>query len=109
MALPIRMMKPAKTFSVMWPASMLANRRTLVRDRPREERQHLDEDDQRQDVDRHALRHEQIEEVQAVAPEAVDQHGEEHRERQRRGDDDVAGDGEGVGDQPDAGSASGRT
>ena len=27
--LPSRMMKPAKTCSVMWPASMLANRRTL--------------------------------------------------------------------------------
>ena len=28
-AVPSRMMKPANTFSVMWPASMLANRRTL--------------------------------------------------------------------------------
>ena len=26
---PSRMTKPAKTLSVMWPASMLANRRTL--------------------------------------------------------------------------------
>ncbi len=29
MAPPIRMMKLANTCSVMWPASMLANRRTL--------------------------------------------------------------------------------
>ena len=72
-----------------------------VRDRPRQERQHLDEHDQRQDVDRDAARHEQPEEVQAVLVEAVDDHGEEHEQRQRGGDDDVARHREGVGDQPD--------
>ena len=78
MALPIRMMKPANTFSVMWPASMLANRRTLCEiGREMNDRISI-EHDQRQDVDRHAFRHEQIEEVQAVAHQPVDQHGEEH-------------------------------
>src|SRR6476619_4359183 len=36
-----------------------------VRDRARQERQHLDEHDQRQDQDRDAARHEQLEEAQA--------------------------------------------
>ena len=72
-----------------------------VRDRPRQERQHLDDHDRRQDVDRHALRHEQIQEVQAVAPEAVDDDDEEHEQRQRRGDDQLAGDRERVRDEPD--------
>ena len=39
--------------------------------------------------------------LQAVLVEAVDQHGEEHHQRQRRGDDDVARHREGVGDEPD--------
>ena len=49
-----------------------------VRDRPRQERQHFDDHDRRQDQFRHALRHEQIEEVQAVLPEAVADDDEEH-------------------------------
>jgi hypothetical protein len=61
-----------------------------VRDRPQEERQDFDEHHQRQDVDRNARRNENLEELQAVLVEAVDQHGEEHQQRQRRGDDDVA-------------------
>src|SRR5580693_9369046 len=68
-----------------------------VRDRPQEEREDLDEDDQRQDEDRDAGGHEDREEFQAVLVEAVDQHREEHQERQRRGDDDVARYREGVG------------
>ena len=55
-------MKPAKTFSAMWPASMFANRRTLCEIGAQEEREDLDEDDQRQDADRNAARHEQLEE-----------------------------------------------
>src|SRR6185312_11118919 len=43
-----------------------------VRDRPQEEREHLDEYDQRQDEDRNAAWHEQLEEFQAVLVEAVD-------------------------------------
>src|SRR5271169_4359789 len=52
-----------------------------VRDRPQEERENLDEHDQRQDEDRDARRYEQLEELQAVLVEAVDQHGEEHQKR----------------------------
>ena len=74
------MTKPANTFSVMWPASMLANRRTLC-EIGREMNDSISiEHDQRQNVDRHALRHEQIEEVQSVPHKPVNQHGEEHRE-----------------------------
>src|SRR5579863_8913228 len=72
-----------------------------MRDRPQEEREYLDENDQRQDEDRNARGHEQLEEFQAVLVEAVDQHGEEHQERQRRGDDDVACDREVVGNDAD--------
>ena len=56
---------------------------------------------QRQDVDRDAARHEQLEELQAVAPEAVDDHREEDEQRERHRDDDVARDREGVGDDAD--------
>src|SRR5512144_1822633 len=70
-----------------------------VRDRARHERQDFDRHDERQNVDRHALRYEQVEEVQSVAPQTVNEHGEEHRYDERGGDDDVAGDGEGVRDQ----------
>jgi hypothetical protein len=54
-----------------------------VGDRPRQERQHFDKYDQRQDVDRDALGHEQVEEVQPILPEAVDDDREEHQQRQR--------------------------
>ena len=70
-------------------------------ERPGEERDHLDRHHQRQDVDRHAGRHEQLEEAEAVLVDSHDDHGEEHHQRHRRGDDDVAGDGEGIGEQPD--------
>ena len=73
-----------------------------MRDRPQKERENLDENDQRQDEDRNAGRHEQLEEFQAVLVEAVDQHGEEHQKRQRRGDDDVACNREVVGNDADA-------
>src|ERR1700676_633907 len=69
-----------------------------VRDRPQEERQDLNEHDKRQDVDRNAGRHENLEEFQPVLVEAVNQDGEEHQQRQRRGDDDVARNRERVGD-----------
>src|SRR5215831_6011598 len=72
-----------------------------VRDRPRHERQNFDEDDERQNVDRHALGHEQVEEMEAVPPQPVTEDEQEHRDRQRRSDDDVAGDGERVGDEAD--------
>src|SRR6266700_3728408 len=68
-----------------------------VRDRPQEEREDFDEDDQRQDVDRNARWYENLEELEAVLVEAVNQHSEEHQERQRRGDDDVARNRERVG------------
>src|SRR5665647_2046628 len=61
-----------------------------VRDRPQEERQDFNEHDQRQDVDRNAARYENPEEFQPVLVDAVDQDGEKHQERERRGDDDVA-------------------
>ena len=103
------MMKLANTCSVMWPASMLANRRTLC-EIGRDTNESISiSDDQRQDVDRHALWHEQLEEVEAVADQAVDQHDEEHRQRERRGNDDVAGDRERVGDQADHVQRSART
>src|SRR3954451_17668060 len=72
-----------------------------MRDRPQEEREHLDEHNQRQDEHRNAARHEQLEEPQAVLLESVDHHGEEHEQRERHRDDDVAGHGEGIGDQTD--------
>src|ERR1700694_1065856 len=50
-----------------------------VGDRSRQERQHLDERHQGQDVDRNSARHEQLEEAQPVLPEAVDHHREEHK------------------------------
>src|SRR6185437_13246774 len=46
-----------------------------VRDRSRHEREYFNRNDQRQNVDRHAFRHEQIEEVQPVPNEAIYQHG----------------------------------
>src|SRR3974390_19774 len=70
-----------------------------VRDRPRDEGQDLDRDDQWQDIDRYALRHENIEEVKAVSVEAVNDHNEENGDRHRRGDDDVACHREGEGDE----------
>jgi hypothetical protein len=93
-------MKLANTNSVMWPVSILANRRTLW-ETGRQERQHFDKYDQRQDVDRDALGHEQVEEVQPILPEAVDDDREEHQQRQRGGDDDVAHHRELVGNEPD--------
>ena len=72
-----------------------------VRDRTRQEREHLDDHDERQDVDRHAARHEQLEKAQPVRPEAVDDHREEHQQRQRGGDDDVARHREGIRQQAD--------
>src|SRR5690242_19919826 len=67
-----------------------------VRDRARQERDHLDCHYQRQYHDRNARRHEQFEEPQAVLVKAVDQHGEEDEECQRGRDDDVARDREGI-------------
>src|SRR5262249_44201678 len=68
--------------------------------RPRQERQHLDEGDQGQDVDWNPARNEQLEEMQTVLPEAVDDHGEKDEQRERHRDDDVAGDREGIRDDP---------
>src|SRR6267378_49194 len=69
-----------------------------VRDRAEQERQDFNEHDQRQDVDRNAGRHENLEESQPVLVETVDQDGEEHQKCERRGDDDVARNRERVGD-----------
>ena len=68
-------------------------------DRPRQERDHLDQHDQRHQDARHALRHEQLQEAEAVLHEAVDDDRADHQQRQREGDDDVAGDGEEIGEQ----------
>src|SRR5882757_11564813 len=72
-----------------------------MRNRLQEERDDLDEHHQRQDVDRNTRRHEQLEEFQAVFVKAVKQHDEEHQQGQRYRDDDVAGYGERVGNDPD--------
>src|SRR5215468_1208064 len=72
-----------------------------VRDRSRQERHHLDEGHQRQDVDRNAGRHEQLEEAQPVPPETVDHHGQEDQQRESNGDDDVTGNREGVRNDAD--------
>src|SRR5229473_2367461 len=61
-----------------------------MRNRLQEERYDLDEHHQRQDVDRHTRGHEQLEEFQAVLVQAVEQHDEEHQQRQRGGDDEMA-------------------
>ena len=58
-------------------------------DRAREERDDLNRDDQRQDIDRHAGRHEQLEEVHAVLGDAEDDDEEEHRQRHHDRDDDL--------------------
>src|SRR5215468_520988 len=71
-----------------------------VRDRAREERQHFNEYDERQDVDRYALGHEQVEEVKPVLPESIDEDRQEDRHRQCCSNYDVRGDGEGVRDKP---------
>ena len=68
-----------------------------VGDGLRQERQHLDEGHQGHDVDRNSARHEQLQEVNAVLPEAVDHNREKDEERKRDGNDDVTGDGEGIG------------
>src|SRR6185312_11597422 len=68
-----------------------------VRDRPQEEREDFDEYDEGHDEDRNARRHEYLEEFQAVPVNAVEQDDEEHQQRERHGDDDVARDREGVG------------
>src|SRR5882757_8640581 len=66
-----------------------------------EERYDLDEHHHRQDIERNTRWHEQLEEFQAVLVEAVKQHYEEHQQRQRGGDDEVARDREGVGNDSD--------
>ena len=72
-----------------------------VRQRPRQERNDLDCDDQRQDVHRHAAGNEDLEELQAVFVEAIDQHREEHEQRERGRNDDMAHYREGVGNDAD--------
>src|SRR3982074_1599247 len=72
-----------------------------MRNGPQEERYDLDQHHQRQDVDRNTRRHEQLEEFQAVLVEAVKKHGEEHQQRQRCGNDEMARNREGVGNDPD--------
>jgi microcompartment protein CcmK/EutM len=76
---------------------MLANRRTLC-DSGRDRKEMISvNDNQRQDVDRNAARHEDLREFQAILVEAVDYHREEHEQRERGRDDDVAYDREGAG------------
>src|SRR6516225_3152748 len=72
-----------------------------VGERPRQEGDDFDRDHQRQDVDRNARRHENLEEFQAVFVEAIDQYREEHEQRERGRDDDLACDREGVGNDAD--------
>src|SRR5215475_5314032 len=72
-----------------------------VRDRPQEEREDFDEDDDRQDEDRDARGYEDLEEFQAVLVDAIDQDDEEHQQSQRRGDNDLARNREGVGNDAD--------
>src|SRR3954452_9340666 len=72
-----------------------------MRDRAQQEGEHFDEHDQRQDVDRDAGRHEQLEEFQSVLPEAVDHDGQEDEQRETDGNNDVAGDRERIRDQSD--------
>jgi hypothetical protein len=55
-----------------------------------EERKDFDQHHERQNADGDTRRHEQLEEFQAVLVEAVEKHDEEHQQRQRSGDDDVA-------------------
>src|ERR1700719_4680973 len=83
------------------PGQHVGKQTHAMGDRARQEGQHLDEHDQWQDVDRDALGHEQIEEVEAVLPEPVDEDGEEHEQRQRCSDDDMARHREIVRDDPD--------
>src|SRR3974390_662553 len=72
-----------------------------VGERPRQEGDYFDRDNQRQDVDRDARRHEDPEEFQAVFVEAIDQYREEHEQRKRGRNDDLACDREGVGKDAD--------
>src|SRR5262245_34085004 len=72
-----------------------------VRNRSRQERQQLDEYDQGEDIERDALGHEQVEEVQPMLPKAVSQDGEEDRQREGRRYDDVSGDREGIWNKAD--------
>src|SRR6266513_2292446 len=72
-----------------------------VRDGARQKRQHLDERHQGQDVDRNAARHPQLEEMQTVLPESVNHDREKNEKSERNRDDDVTGDREGIGNDPD--------
>src|SRR5579885_1135013 len=59
-------------------------------DRAGEVADDLDDDDQRQQEDRDAGRHEQLEKAHAVADEADDRDAQEDHDRHGEGDDDVA-------------------
>src|SRR6516164_2723537 len=72
-----------------------------VGERPRQEGDDFDRDNQRQDVDRDARWHEDREEFQAVFVDAIDQYREEHEQRERGRDDDLACDREGVRNDAD--------
>src|SRR2546430_3681830 len=72
-----------------------------VGDGARQKRQHLDERHQGQDVDRNAARHPQLEEMQTVLPKSVDHDREKNEKSERNRDDDVTGDGEGIGNNAD--------
>ena len=64
--------KPAKTFSVMWPASMLAKRRIDSEiGREMKESTSIAAMSGQEHLG-HAARHEQLEEMELVLPEAVD-------------------------------------
>ena len=72
-----------------------------VADRARKVGNHFDRDHERQEDDRHTRRHEKAEKLEAVEVDARERHAEEHGDRQREGDDDVARGGEGVGEEAD--------
>src|SRR3974377_896316 len=70
-----------------------------MRKRPRDEGQYLDPHHERQKKNRHALGHEQIEEMKTMPHQAVNHHHKKHCEGEGSGDDDLACNAEGMGDQ----------
>ena len=89
----------AKIASMVWPGQHVGEEPDRQGEGPDAIGQQLDRHQQQQQHHRHAVRHEQAEEMPAVRGDADDGDADEHRRRQREGDDDVAGEGEAVGDE----------
>ena len=66
------------------PGEHVGEQAQRQRDRPRQERDHLDHDDEGQEPDRHARGHEQPEEMGAVLDEAVDHDRADHEHARAR-------------------------